>query len=224
MVPIVALLLAVALDATAKPPPAPAITLCGQAQAPVLTARFGVLVEVLDPVEAGAPADAGTRFANVRVHFALDATTLDPDRQGEDGGLEPTLGGFEPLRPDGRYWLPWDVPPGTKLDDASLDEGWDAWLGNDNAAIGDNALEFVGVARDRVEVKWTGRTGDCEFVLEGEVPIGEVRVSAPPRADVAAALARVFGGDAMARTNVATERLEDEWTKTARLVAIVTPR
>ena len=204
-------------------PPVPAITLCGKVEAPVLTAKLDVLVEVFGAEETGTPANPVARFDNVRVHYGIEATTLEPDRQGEDGGLEPTLALFEPLRPDGRYYLPWEIPAGTKLVDEGRWDGWDAWLGNDNDGIVDNALEFVAVQRDRVKVRWTGHTGDCDFLLEGELAIGEVRVSAPGDADIADVLATVFG-DAMARANVASERRKDQWTKTPRLVAVVTPK
>lgn len=209
--------------ATMATPPVPTITICGAAQPPVLTAQLEVLVEAFGADDTGTPANPVARFDGVRVHYGVEATTLDPDRQGEDGGLEPSLGLFEPLRPDGRYYLPWDIPAGTKLVDGGEWGGWDAWLGNDNDAIDDNALELVDVKRDRVRLRWTGRTSDCDFLLEGDVAIGEVRVSAPADADIGAVLATLFG-DAIARTRVDVERREDSWTKTTHLVALITPK
>lgn len=209
-----------AFVASATLPPAPAITLCGKPQPPVLSASLTVTIEVFGADDTGTPPNP--RFAGIDVQYGIDATTLDPDAQGEDGGLEPTLGSFELLRPDGHYVLPWDIPPDTKLVDEA--DAWEAWLGNDNDGIGSNALEFADIARDRVRVRWSGNTGDCAFLLEGELPIGEVRVSAPADADVMAALAAAFGSDAIARTNVKVDELEDQWTKTKRLVAIVTPK
>src|SRR6188472_1614620 len=83
----------------------PTITLCGKPQAQVLTASLEVMVEVFG-ADDGTPANPVARFDNVRVHYGIEVSTLDPDRSGEDGGLEPTLGLFEPLREDGRYFLP----------------------------------------------------------------------------------------------------------------------
>lgn len=209
--------------ATMASPPVPTITVCGASQPPVLTAQLEVLVEVFGADDTGTPANPVARFDGLRVHYGIEATTLDPDRQGEDGGLEPTLGLFEPLRPDGRYYLPWDIPAGTKLVDDERWGGWDAWLGNDNDAIVGNTLEFTAVRRDRLGVRWTGRTDDCEFVLEGDMRIGTVRVSAPGDTDIDAALATLFG-DAIARTNVSVDRREDQWTKALRANAIVVPK
>ena len=209
---------------SAAPPPAPTITLCGKPQAQVLTASLAVMVEVFG-ADDGTPANPVARFDNVRVHYGIEASTLDPDRSGEDGGLEPTLGLFEPLGPDGRYFLPWQIPAGTKLVEDDRWGGWDAWLGNDNDGIGENTLEFIAVSRDRVEVRWQGRIdGDCEFLLEGEMPIGDVRVSAPGDADIDAVLATVFGDIKALGARVTVERNVDKWTKTPRLAASITPK
>ena len=202
----------------------PSVTVCGERQAPVLDARIEVAVEVFGP-DDGAPANPVARFPNVRVAYAIEATTLDVDRQGEDGGVEPSLELFEPLRPDGRYWLPWDIPNGTKLVEDDRWGGWNAWLGNDNDGMGDNTLEFVDVTKRRVDVRWNGRIDtDCPFVLEGALRIGEVRVTAPGDADVAAVLATVFGDLETLGARVTIERSVDSWTKTPRITALVTPR
>lgn len=226
---------AVALLATTSPearaaeprPRDPSLTVCGKAHRGPVRSALRVLVETFEP-GSGTPANPIKRFADIRVGYSIELSTLPHDRRGEDGGLEPALALFEPMRPDGKhYHLPWTIPAGTRLVEDERWGGWDAWLGNDNDAIVDNVLMFLEVDAKGARIRWTGRVAagtDCRFEFEGRVPFESVILGAIASRDTAKDLDLVFGAANRGAYDVRKEEFVEKWTKERRQRLTLVPR
>jgi hypothetical protein len=226
-----ALVLVVAAPiASGAPPSGTTFTLCGEPQT-LQKAMIDVYVGVYGP-KSGTPGNPVARHGLVRVGYGLELSTLPEARRGEDGGIEPELALFEPLVPGtDHYYLPWNLPAGLRLADTGEWGGWDAWLGNDNAQLDENTLEFLRADPHTVRVRWEATVldrDDCRMLFEGDVAIGEVMLGVDSdvegEVDIDAVLDQVFGMAQRQGSEVLIEHPVDKWTGKRGTVARLRPR
>ena len=156
-------------------------------------AQFKVAIDVNYP-GCGTPGNPIARFDDFQIYHAIQLSTEAPEDSGVDAGLEPFVELFEPLVNESRYYLPWNIPPGTRLTDDGQWDGWSAHLGNDNSWIKENLIEFVRATRTGVLVRWTGKVPDVgAFEFEGEVAVGPMIMHGLASMNVAEILEQAYG-------------------------------